>query len=45
MSSKGWEQVALLRAFDRKFQKQAMMDNMVKPLFNIKEEGVQTTDT
>ena len=46
MISKGWEQAGLLRAFDSEFQKQAMMDNMVKPLFNIKEEeGVQATNT
>ena len=46
MISKGWEQAGILRAFDSEFKKQAMMDNMVKPLFNIKgEEGVQATDT
>ena len=46
MISKGWEQAGLLRAFDNEFQKQAMMDNMVKPLFNNKgEEGVQATNT
>ena len=44
MISKGWEHIGLLKAFDSEFQ--AMMDNMVKPLFNIKgEEGVQATNT
>ena len=45
MISKRWEHVGLLRAFDSEFKKQAMMDNMVKPLFNIKEEEVQATDS
>ena len=46
MISKGWEHARLLRAFDNEFQKQVMMENMVKLLFNIKgEERVQATDT
>jgi hypothetical protein len=46
MISKRWEHAGLLRAFDSEFQKQTMMNNMVKPLFNIKgEEKVQATDT
>ena len=41
MISKESEQAWLLRAFDSEFKKQAMIENMEKPLFNNKdEEGV-----
>ena len=43
MFNKGWEQACLLKAFDIEFQKQAMLESMVKPLLSNRE--VQAIDT
>jgi hypothetical protein len=45
MVLKGWEQTGLLRAFDKVFQKQAMLDNIKTPLFKTIEEEVQAYNT
>ena len=45
MISKGWTQIGLLRAFDNDFQKQAMLDNMVRPLFNSNEVEAEACNT
>ena len=45
MISKGWTQIGLLRAFDNDFQKQAMLDNMVRPLFNSNEVETEACNT
>ena len=45
MISKGWTQISLLRAFDNDFQKQTMLDNMVRSLFNNNEVEVEVCDT
>ena len=45
MVLKGWEQTGLLRAFDKEFQKQAMLDNIKTPLFKTIEEEVQAYNT
>ena len=38
MISRGWEQAGLLRAFNREFQKQAMMDNIVNHCLTAKKK-------
>ena len=45
MINKGWTQTCLLRVFDNDFQKQAMLDNMIRPLFNSNEVEVEACNT
>ena len=41
MVSKGWKHIGLLQAFNREFQKQAMIQNMKTPLFKVIEEDLE----
>jgi hypothetical protein len=42
MVKKEWHHTGLLRAFDTKFQKQAMIDNIKIPLFKIIDDDIPT---